>query len=134
MPDGGPVVPVLPGTKPLAVLIAGDPATGKSTLGTLLARHLGAAILDLDVLTGPLTGTIARLAGVADLSDPVLAALTRDARYATLLDVAEATVRVGLSAVLVAPFSAERRDGAGGTRSAPGWSPPARRSRSYGSA
>jgi predicted kinase len=102
--------PVRPGSKPLAVLVAGDPATGKSTLGALLAVDLGAAILDLDVLTGPLTETVARLAGVGDLSDPVLVALTRDARYATLLDVAEAILGVGLSAVLVAPFSAERHD------------------------
>ena len=95
---------------PVAVLVSGDPATGKSTLGTRLARPLGAAVLDLDVLTGPLTETVAGLVGVDDLSDPGLAGLTRDARYATLFDVAEANLVVGVSAVLIAPFSAERRD------------------------
>ena len=41
-----------------AVLVAGPPATGKSTLATALAPHLGAAILDLDVATGPLTRVV----------------------------------------------------------------------------
>lgn len=97
---------------PSAVLIAGAPATGKSTLGARLAYELGAAILDLDVVTGSLTEAFVRLTGVTDLSDPMLAGLTRDARYRTLLDTAEANLELGLSVVLVAPFSVERRDAA----------------------
>jgi predicted kinase len=91
-----------------AVLVGGPPATGKSTLATALAPHLGAAILDLDVATGPLTRVVSELIGVRDLDDPALAGLTRDARYDTLLDLADANLRAGRAVVLVAPFSAER--------------------------
>lgn len=91
-----------------AVLIGGPPATGKSTLATALAPRLGAALLDLDVATGPLTQVVSHLIGVRDLNDPVLAGLTRDARYDTLLGLADANLRAGLPVVLVAPFSSER--------------------------
>jgi predicted kinase len=91
-----------------AVLIGGPPATGKSTLAMALAPHMAAAVLDLDVATGPLTRVVSELAGLHDLDDPVLAGLTRDARYDTLLDLAEANLTAGRPVVLVAPFSAER--------------------------
>jgi predicted kinase len=93
-----------------AVLIGGPPATGKSTLATALAPELGAALLDLDVVTGPLTRIVSGLIGARDLDDPVLAGLTRDARYDTLLDLAHANLRAGLPVVLVAPFSRERAE------------------------
>ena len=91
-----------------AVLIGGPPATGKTTLATALAPHLGAAVLDLDVATGPLTRVVSGLIGVHDLDDPVLARLTRAARYDTLLGLAAANLRAGRPVVLVAPFSTER--------------------------
>jgi len=103
-----------------AVLLGGPPATGKSTLAAALAPHLDAAILDLDVATGPLTRVVSELIGVRDLHDPVLAGLTRDARYDTLLGLAEANLRVGRPVVLVAPFSAERAQ-------PPAWAATARR-------
>src|SRR5580692_5294569 len=68
-----------------AVLIGGPPATGKSTLAAALAPEMGAALLDLDVVTGPLTRVVSGLVGVRDLEDPVLAGLTRAARYDTLI-------------------------------------------------
>lgn len=91
-----------------AVLVGGPPATGKSTLAAALAPHLGAALLDLDVATGPLTQVVSELIGVRDLNDPALARLTRDARYDTLLNLADANLRAGRPVVLVAPFTAER--------------------------
>ena len=91
-----------------AVLIGGRPATGKSTLAATLAPHLGAALLDLDVATGPLTQVVSELVGVRDLDDAVFAGLTRAARYDTLLGLAEANLQAGRPVVLVAPFSAER--------------------------
>jgi predicted kinase len=93
-----------------AVLIGGPPATGKSTLATAQAPRLGAALLDLDVVTGPLTRVVSGLIGVRDLDDPALAGLTRDARYDTLLELAEHNLRAGLPVVLVAPFSRERAE------------------------
>jgi predicted kinase len=91
-----------------AVLISGPPATGKSTLALALAPRLGAAVLDLDTATAPLTRVVSELASTRDLDEPVLAGLTRDARYDTLLALAEANLTAGRPVVLVAPFSAER--------------------------
>ena len=95
-------------TRLAAVLVGGPPATGKSTLASALAPRLGAAVLDLDVATGPLVRVISGLIGVTDLDDPALAGLTRDARYETLLALANANLRAGRPVILVAPFSAER--------------------------
>jgi predicted kinase len=97
-------------TRLAAVLIAGPPATGKSTLAAALAPGLGAALLDLDVATGPLTRVVSDLIGVRDLGDPALAGLTRQARYDTLLGLARANLRAGRPVVLVAPFSTERAE------------------------
>ena len=87
-----------------AVLIGGPPATGKSTLAAALAPHLGAALLDLDVATGPLTRVVSELVGVRDLDDAVLAGLTRAARYDTLLGLAEAGIKElsGMQAAVLA--------------------------------
>jgi predicted kinase len=98
---------------PSAILISGAPATGKSTLAAALAPRLGAAVLDLDVATGPLTAVVSDLIGVADLGDPRIARLTRAPRYQSLYALAEDNLRAGTSVVLVAPFTAER--------SADGW-------------
>jgi predicted kinase len=97
-----------------AVLISGAPGTGKSTLAAALAPRLGAALLDLDVATGPLTAVASELIGAVDLSDPRIAGLTRTPRYETLYALAEDNLRAGVPVVLVAPFSIER--------TAEGWS------------
>src|SRR4051794_31015077 len=92
------------------VLVSGWPGSGKSTVGRALARRLGAALVDQDTVTGPLVAVVADLVGVDDLDDARLAGPTRQARYDTLVDVAEDNLRVGTPVVLVAPFSRERRD------------------------
>jgi predicted kinase len=96
------------GDRPPAVFIGGPPASGKTTLGAALAPVLGAALVDLDVATGPLTAVVLELIGAADLSEPRAARLTRAPRYETLFGLAEDIARAGLPAVLVAPFTAER--------------------------
>jgi predicted kinase len=98
-------------TRGPAVLIGGAAGTGKSTLAAALAPRLGAALLDLDVATGPLTEVIAGLVGRSDLGDPHLAALTRAPRYETLLTLAADNLRAGRPVVLVAPFTRERTAG-----------------------
>ena len=97
-------------TRPEAVVVTGPPGSGKSTLSALLAGRLGAALLDLDTATSDLTAVVGELLGADDLDDPVLAGATRAARYAAITAVAEENLRLGLSVVLVAPFTAERRD------------------------
>lgn len=94
-----------------ALLVAGPPASGKSTLGRALARRLNGALLDQDVLTNPLVAVVARLVDAGhDLDHPRLRELVRDARYECLLDSAGLQLRCGTHAVLVAPFTAEARD------------------------
>ena len=97
-------------TGPLAVLVCGAPGSGKSTVGAMIARRLPAALLDLDTATASLTAVIGKLQGTHDLDDPELVRLTREARYETLASLAEENLAVGVGTVLVAPFTAERRD------------------------
>ncbi len=93
-----------------AWVVAGAPGAGKSVLGAALAGRLRAALLDQDVLTGPLTGVVAELVGAApgDLDDPRVRAATRDATYEALLGVATDCLCADVPVVLVAPFTAER--------------------------
>jgi predicted kinase len=93
-----------------AIVVTGAPASGKSTIGRALARHFRAALIDQDTATAPLVDVVAHLVGVHDLDDPALANATRAARYETVVALAEENLRLGTSVVLVAPFTAERRD------------------------
>jgi predicted kinase len=97
-------------TRPAAVLITGPPASGKSTVGTSLARTLGATLIDQDVATGPLVRVIGSLVKVDDIDDPRLATLTRADRYETITHLAEDNLRVGNTVLLVAPFTEEREN------------------------
>ncbi|MEU6538417.1 AAA family ATPase [Streptomyces sp. NPDC047000] len=101
--------------RPAALVVCGPPASGKSTVGEVLAAGLGAALLDQDTLTGPLTAVVAGLLGTDDLDDPGLSRATRHARYETLTAGAEHNLRAGVPVVLVAPYTAERRDPAAWT-------------------
>jgi hypothetical protein len=78
-------------------------------VGALLARTLGATLIDLDVATGPLLSVIGSLISVEDIDDSRLATLTRAARYETIICLAEDNLRLGNSVLLAAPFTAERK-------------------------
>jgi predicted kinase len=95
---------------PLAVLVCGAPGSGKSTVGALVARRLRAALLDLDTATASLVAVIGELHGTDNLDDPLFACRTRAARYEALTSLAEDNLAAGISAVMVAPFTLERRD------------------------
>ena len=94
----------------VAILVAGPPASGKSTVGSALAKTLGATLIDQDVATGKLLRIIESLVNVDDIDDPQLAALTRTARYETVTRLAEDNLRLGNTVLLVAPFTAERKN------------------------
>jgi predicted kinase len=98
------------------VVVTGAPATGKSTLGRLLARRLQAALIDQDVATGPLVAVIQQLVGLDDLDDERLAGLTRTARYEVMTALAIDNLTAGRPVVLVAPYTAERADDQAWTR------------------
>jgi predicted kinase len=97
-------------SRPVAILVSGAPGSGKSTVGSLVAGRLGAALLDLDTATASLTAVVGDLHGHDDLDDPSFAEVTRVARYEAITALAEDNLAAGVSVVLVAPFSAERRD------------------------
>jgi predicted kinase len=115
-PDGGAVRRHVAVRRPPAVVVAGPPGCGKSTAGARLARLAGRhglplAVLDQDSMTGPLTRVVARQAGRPDdLDAPDVRALIREPTYEALLGVAADVMRSGVGCVLVAPFTAERRD------------------------
>lgn len=90
-----------------AWLVAGPPGGGKSTLSRPLARHLGAALLDRDTATAPLTRVIAGLLGTPpdDLDDPRLRSVLGDAAYQAVLAAAGDTLSLGRPVVIVAPFT-----------------------------
>lgn len=90
--------------------MTGAPGSGKTSTAKELARGLGAALLDQDVMTNPLVDAVAEVLGVTDYDDPRLAAAVRTPRYDSLLSVAADCVGAGVPAVLVAPFTTERRD------------------------
>jgi predicted kinase len=96
--------------RPAAILVAGPPASGKSTVGAALAKTLGATLIDQDVATGKLLRIIESLVNVDDIDDPQLAMLTRPARYETVTRLAEDNLRLGNTVLLVAPFTAERKN------------------------
>lgn len=96
---------------PFVCCVAGIPGSGKSTVGRLLAARLGAVLLDQDTATNPLMAELARITEAGDdLDHPALRGPVRQARYDCLIDVAVENVRIGWSAVMVAPFTAEVRD------------------------
>jgi predicted kinase len=99
-----------PSGGPRAILVCGAPGSGKSTVGALVARRLHAALLDLDTATASLTAIISAMQGTDDLDEAELIRLTRAARYEALSALAEDNLAVGVSVVLVAPFTTERRD------------------------
>ncbi|MCW2827268.1 MAG: hypothetical protein JWQ67_884 [Marmoricola sp.] len=95
---------------PSVVLMAGAPGSGKSTVGALVANRLSAALIDLDTATASLTAVVGELLGREDIDDPEVVRWTREARYEAITALAEDNVKAGVSAVLVAPYSSERKD------------------------
>lgn len=99
------------GQSPLALLISGPAGAGKTTTGRAVARHLGAALLDLDTLTNPLVDLLAEDLGVVgDYADPALASRVREPRYEALIATAVDCLNAGCAVVVVAPFTRERTD------------------------
>lgn len=94
----------------IALVVAGTAGSGKSTLGSALARSLRAPLLDLDSLTNPLLDGLHEVLDEHWLSGPHGARI-RDGRYAALRRTAADVLDSAGLAVLVAPFTAELHGG-----------------------
>lgn len=92
-----------------AILVCGVPASGKTSFGKELARSLGWALLDLDTVTNPLFEYVGGefLVDVPSPDAPTRATVN-DVRYQCLFDTAAEILEVGVSVVVVAPFTSER--------------------------
>lgn len=92
-----------------AIVICGVPASGKTTFARALARKQRWPLLDLDTLTNPLF----EYAGGEYLVDvpsahPTARASVNDVRYSCLFDTAAENLALGVSVIMVAPFTSER--------------------------
>ena len=92
-------------------IIAGPPASGKSTYGKRLAARLGATLLDIDTATEAIVKAGLELAGLNpnDRDSPVFKKTFRIPIYDTLFQVARENLP-HISVVLVGPFTAELRN------------------------
>lgn len=90
--------------------MTGPPGSGKTTTGHALAVEKSAALLDLDSLTNPLVSVVSDLIKSDNLDGAELSAAVRSPRYRALSAVAQDCLKVGVSTVLVAPFTAEISD------------------------
>jgi len=90
-----------------AVLIGGPPDAVKPP-GHGPGPRLDAALLDLDVATGPLTRVVAGAGRQPATGRPGAGRADPAARYDTLLRPGRGQPAAGRPVVLVAPFSAER--------------------------
>jgi predicted kinase len=97
---------------PTAIVVSGPAACGKTTFATALARRLGFALFDLDQVTGSLSAAALNLLGKAEhaLDEEGPGKELREARYASLVDAAQANLSIGWGVVLAAPFTRELAD------------------------
>ena len=96
----------------LAVVVAGSPCSGKTTLGAAIASDLKAVLIDKDTLEWPLANAALVAAGLqAHAHDSELyTKVLKHAAYETMERVAEQNATCGLPVVLVAPFSSHVKD------------------------
>ena len=101
-------------SQPTLILVAGGPGAGKTAFGRALAMGLSATILvDKDVLASPwIDPVLARLHdGQVDRDSDVYWTFVRPLEYASMMALALDNLALGKSAVVVAPFGRELRDG-----------------------
>ena len=87
------------------ILVAGQPGSGKTTLGRSLARRMKAPLVDLDAATAAFVEE-AR-AKRPDLGEAALLAAIRPDRYLELIAAARAAARFSSRVVVTAPFTSE---------------------------
>lgn len=94
-----------------AIIIAGSPATGKSTYARLLAQKTAAVLLDLDTCTERLIQAALRAANKDpnDRDSQYYKETYREVVYETLFDIAKENL-AHQSVIIVGPFTKELQD------------------------
>lgn len=100
--------------KSTLIVVAGGPGAGKTAFGRAMAKRLPESILvDKDVLASPwIDPVLARLNdGQVDRDSDVYWRFVRPLEYASMMAIAFDNLQLGKSAIVVAPFAPELRDG-----------------------
>ena len=94
------------------ILVSGYPASGKTRVGTQLARSLACCYLDKDTMTSPFAGRLltALSQPASDRDSDVYRREVRPLEYECLVAVALETVVTGTNAVVSAPFLSQLVD------------------------
>ncbi|WP_159888225.1 AAA family ATPase [Paenibacillus puerhi] len=99
-------------TKPVLVFIIGPAGAGKTTVAKALARSSRTPLFDMDTLLRPAAEKIMSLAGLDpnDRDSQVYKTRCRDLGYRITMDAVLENLELGLSALVVGPFTKETED------------------------
>ncbi|AJQ28501.1 AAA family ATPase [Pelosinus fermentans] len=92
--------------KPTILFLIGLPASGKSTIGKIIASQFNFCYLDKDVVCNTFTKQLLELKGHSpnDRECAFYSDVIMDLEYKTLLDIANDNIQIGRSVVIDAPF------------------------------
>ena len=95
-----------------AVVIAGSPCAGKTTLAAAMATQLRAVLIDKDTVEWPLANAALAAAGLEPFAhgSELYTSVLKHAAYETMERIAAQNTACGLPVVLVAPFSSHVKE------------------------
>jgi len=92
--------------EPIILFLIGLPASGKSTIGKMIASQFNFCYLDKDTVCNKFTGQLLELKGhsPSDRECAFYSDVIMDLEYKTILDIANDNLQLGKSVVIDAPF------------------------------